>query len=255
MPCTTLPDFEKGMVINMKRESHQHKRNKIIESTIKLIQSVGFEKVSIRTICETAHISIGTFYHYDILLYNAQIVPVGKDQIQHVEITRDLAVKFNNECGEILTLPNFRVDEAVATVPGLDGAKMSKSYGNTIDIFLDEKGLKKRCSAIVSDSTPLEEPKDPYTCNIFAISKLFLNDNEQQDLINRYERGGEGHGHFKMYLKELIWDYFAPHRAKREYYLNHKDEVLQILDEGAKKARAIAQETMEKIRPVVGIYR
>ena len=191
----------------------------------------------------------------DILLYNSEVIPVGKDQIQHVEMTRDIAIKFNNDCGDIFTIPEFRVDEVVATVPGLDGSKMSKSYGNTIDIFSTEKQLKKKCSAIVTDSTPVEEPKDPFTCNVFALAKLFLDTAGQQELIERYQRGGEGHGHFKMYLKELIWDYFAEHREKREYYMNHQDEVLEILDEGAKKASLVAKETMVKVRDAVGIYR
>ncbi|NLC27326.1 MAG: tryptophan--tRNA ligase [Campylobacteraceae bacterium] len=191
----------------------------------------------------------------DILLYHANVVPVGKDQIQHVEITRDIAQKFNNEFGEILTLPEFRSDENLATVPGLDGAKMSKSYGNTIDIFSTEKTLKKSCSAIVTDSTPLEDPKDPFTCNVFALAKLFLDDSGQKDLIKRYQNGGEGHGHFKMYLKELIWDYFEPHRKRREHYLSNPDEVEDILSQGADKARIVAKETMETIRSAVGIYR
>lgn len=190
----------------------------------------------------------------DILLYHANRIPVGKDQIQHVEITRDIAIKFNNEHGDIFTLPEFKVDENVATVPGLDGAKMSKSYGNTINIFCTEKELKKRCSAIITDSTPMEEPKDPFTCNVFALAKLFLDEAGQNDLIERYRRGGEGHGHFKMYLKELIWDYFAPHRERRAYYQAHPDEVRDILNQGASKARVIAQETMETIRSAVGIY-
>jgi tryptophanyl-tRNA synthetase len=190
----------------------------------------------------------------DILLYNADLVPVGKDQIQHVEITRDIAIKFNNDHGDIFTLPQFKVDENVATVPGLDGAKMSKSYGNTIDIFSTEKELKKRCSSIITDSTPLEEPKDPFTCNVFALAKLFLDENGQKELIERYQRGGEGHGHFKMYLKELIWDYFAPHRERRAYYQAHINEVRDILAQGANKARTIAQEKIETIRTTVGIY-
>ena len=190
----------------------------------------------------------------DILLYHANRVPVGKDQIQHVEITRDIAIKFNNDHGDIFTLPEFKVDENVATVPGVDGAKMSKSYGNTIDIFSTEKELKKRCSSIVTDSTPLEEPKDPFTCNVYALAKLFLDETGQNELIERYQRGGEGHGHFKMYLKELIWDYFAPHRDRRAYYQARPDEVRDILAKGANKARAIAQETMETIRHAVGIY-
>lgn len=191
----------------------------------------------------------------DILLYHSNVVPVGKDQIQHVEIARDIALKFNNANGDILTLPQFRIDEDVATVPGIDGAKMSKSYDNAIDIFTTEKQLKKRCGQIVTDSTPLEEPKDPFTCNVFSLAKLFLDERGQEELVKRYKQGGEGHGHFKMYLKELIWDYFEPHRAKREYYLNHKDEVLDILSSGAKKASLIAKETIATIQDKVGIYR
>jgi tryptophanyl-tRNA synthetase len=191
----------------------------------------------------------------DILLYSANKVPVGKDQVQHVEIARDIAIKFNNDNGDILTIPEFKIDENVATVPGIDGAKMSKSYGNTIDIFLDEKELKARVSKIITDSTPMEEPKDPYTCNIFNIAKLFLNQNEQDELASRYKAGKEGYGHFKMYLKDIIWEYFRPYRAKREYYLNNKDEVIDVLKNGAEKARNIAAPMMEKIRECVGIYK
>lgn len=191
----------------------------------------------------------------DILLYHCEYVPVGKDQIQHVEIARDIALKFNNANGDILTLPKARVEESIATVPGLDGAKMSKSYGNAIDIFCTQNELKKRCSAIITDSTALELPKDPFTCNVFAIAKLFLNENEQNELILRYQKGGEGYGHFKMYLKELIWDYFEPNRKKRQYYLDHQDEVLDILSVGAKKANDVASETMEIVRQKMGILR
>lgn len=191
----------------------------------------------------------------DILLYSANRVPVGKDQVQHVEIARDIAIKFNNENGDILTVPEFKIDENVATVPGIDGAKMSKSYGNAIDIFLDEKELKNRIGKIVTDSTPLEEPKNPYTCNIYNIAKLFLNKDEQADLAKRYEKGGEGYGHFKMYLKDVMWEYFSPYRAKRDYYLNNKDEVKKILKNGADKARAVAIPMMEKVRKCVGIYK
>ena len=191
----------------------------------------------------------------DILLYSANRVPVGKDQIQHVEIARDIAVKFNNEHGEILTIPEFKVDENVAVVPGIDGAKMSKSYGNTIDIFLDEKELKNRVSKIVTDSTPLEVPKDPHSCNIYNIAKLFLSKNEQDELANRYQSGKEGYGHFKMYLKEIIWEYFKPYRIKREYYMKNEDEVRKILKNGADKAKKIAIPMMEKINKSVGIYK
>jgi tryptophanyl-tRNA synthetase len=191
----------------------------------------------------------------DILLYDAEIVPVGKDQIQHVEITRDIAIKFNNERGDIFTLPNFKTEENIQTVPGTDGAKMSKSYGNTIDLFTTEKQLKKQTGKIVTESVPMEEPKEYATCNVYNLCKLFLDEAGQRELQERYKRGGEGHGHFKMYLKELIWDHFSDARQKREYYLNHKEEVLEILDAGAKKASAIAKEKMKIIRDAVGIYR
>jgi len=191
----------------------------------------------------------------DILLYDAEVVPVGKDQIQHVEITRDIAQKFNNDMGELLTLPEFKVEESLATVPGIDGAKMSKSYGNTIDIFATEKQLGKQIGRIVTDSTPLEEPKDYESCNVFALCKLFMSPDELETLKARYRKGGEGYGHFKMTLKEKIRDYFADAREKREHYRAHPEEVEAILDEGAEKARSIAREKMAQIREAVGIYR
>ncbi|MCH9812967.1 MAG: tryptophan--tRNA ligase [Epsilonproteobacteria bacterium] len=191
----------------------------------------------------------------DILLYDAEVVPVGKDQIQHVEITRDIAIKFNNDHCEAFTLPNFKVDDNIAAVPGIDGAKMSKSYGNTIDIFTTEKALKKQTGKIVTQSVPVEEPKEYENCNVYNLSKLFLNNNELIELQERYQRGGEGHGHFKLYLKERIWDYFEAPRQKRAYYLEHQDEVKDILLEGAKKAQEIAAVKMQKIRDAVGIYR
>jgi len=190
----------------------------------------------------------------DILLFDTDIVPVGKDQIQHVEITRDIAIKFNNEHGEVFKLPEYKVDENVAVIPGIDGAKMSKSYKNTIEIFMNEKSLTKRVKKIVTDSTPLEEPKDYEKCNVFALAKLFLDEEGIEDLKERYKRGGEGYGHFKLYLKDLIWDYFAPYRQKRDYYLNHIEEVEEILREGAKKAKEIASKKMEIVREKVGIY-
>lgn len=190
----------------------------------------------------------------DILLFNADMVPVGKDQIQHVEIARDLALKFNNAHGQIFTLPQAQVAQNVATVPGTDGAKMSKSYKNTIDIFNDAKTLKKQCSSIITDSTPLEEPKDWQNCNIYAIAKLFLNEQEQANLQDRYSKGGEGYGHFKMYLNELTWNYFAPAREKFQYYMNNQNEIIEILDHGAKKAKKTSDEIMAKVRDAVGIY-
>ena len=189
----------------------------------------------------------------DILLFNSDIVPVGKDQIQHVEIARDIAIKFNNEYGDIFTLPQYQIDTNVQTVPGTDGQKMSKSYGNTVNIFGEEKKQLKVIKKIVTDSVPLEDPKEYEDCNVYNMAKLFLNDVELIDLQNRYKKGGEGHGHFKIYLAEVIWDYFAPYREKRAYYETHQDEVKEILDFGASKAKEVAQPLMEKIRSVTGI--
>ncbi len=189
----------------------------------------------------------------DILLFDSDIVPVGKDQIQHVEIARDIAVRFNNAYGEILKLPEFRVDENVATVPGTDGQKMSKSYGNTINIFGEEKKQLKTIKKIVTEPVPLEEPKEYENCNVYNIAKLFLNEEECRDLQERYRRGGEGHGHFKLYLHDIIWDYFAPYREKRAYYETHQDEVRDILKSGADKAREAAKNVIENVRSATGI--
>jgi len=191
----------------------------------------------------------------DILLYDAQIVPVGKDQIQHVEITRDIAMKFNNNNGEVFTLPNYKTAKNLETVPGTDGAKMSKSYGNTIDIFQTKKQLKKQVMRIVTDGTALEEPKEYQNCNVYQLCELFMNENELLNLQDRYLTPGEGHGHFKLSLLEKIWDYFEPYREKRAYFLNNIDEVNDILNDGANKARLIAQEKMAIVREKVGIYR
>lgn len=189
----------------------------------------------------------------DILLYGANFVPVGKDQIQHVEIARDIALKFNNAYGEILTLPEAKIDENVAVVPGVDGAKMSKSYGNTIDIFANEKELKKQIGKIVTDSTPLEDPKSWQDCNIFAICKLFLDENELENLKQRYEKGGEGYGHFKLYLNEKVLEYFKEAREKFEFFISNQSKVEEILENGAMKARKVANVNLAKIRDCVGI--
>jgi len=189
----------------------------------------------------------------DILIVDTQKVPVGKDQIQHVEMTRDIAIKFNNEYGEIFTLPEHVVEENLATIPGIDGEKMSKSYGNTIELFMDEKPLQKRCNKIISSSTPLGEPLEYEECNIYALASLFLDEPQKLELQERYKSGKEGYGHFKKYLKELIWEEFAEAREKRAYYLNHLDEVRDILDTGAKKAQAVAESKMQQVREAVGI--
>ena len=189
----------------------------------------------------------------DILLYSPDIIPVGKDQIQHVEIARDIAIKFNNEYGEVFKLPEFKIEENVATVPGTDGQKMSKSYKNTVNIFGEEKKQLKTIKKIVTEPVPLEEPKEYENCNVYNMAKLFLNEEECKELQERYKRGGEGHGHFKLYLHEVIWDYFAPYREKREYYMQHQDEVRDILNAGAQKAQTIATPLIEQIRSLTGI--
>ncbi len=189
----------------------------------------------------------------DILMLDTQIVPVGKDQIQHVEMTRDIATKFNNEYGEIFVLPEHQVQADVATIPGIDGQKMSKSYNNAIDLFMDEKALQKRCNKIISSSTPLGEPLEHEDDTIFALASHFLDNREKLELQLRYHSGKEGYGHFKKYLKELIWEELAEAREKREYYLSHMDEVHDILNEGAKKVSAIASAKMEKVRDTIGL--
>jgi len=190
----------------------------------------------------------------DILLYSPDIVPVGKDQIQHVEIARDIAVKFNNEYGDIFKIPEFKIEENVATVPGTDGQKMSKSYGNTVNIFGEEKKQLKTIKKIVTENVALEEPKEFENCNVYNMAKLFLNDTELKDLQKRYTQGGEGHGHFKLYLAEVMWEYFREYREKREYYMAHQDEVRKILNNGAKKASEVATPMMQKIRSATGIF-
>jgi tryptophanyl-tRNA synthetase len=190
----------------------------------------------------------------DILILDTERVPVGKDQIQHVEMTRDIAIKFNNEYGEIFTLPEHVVNESVATIPGIDGQKMSKSYSNAIDIFMEtEKKLQKRCNKIISSSTPMGEPLEYKGCNIYNLASLFLDDNSQKELQQRYRSGKEGYGHFKKYLKELIWEELAEAREKRAYYIKNSDIVRDILNDGAKKMQKIANTKMEVVRDAVGI--
>ncbi len=190
----------------------------------------------------------------DILLLDTQKVPVGKDQIQHVEMTRDIATKFNNDYGEIFTLPEHVVNDNVATIPGIDGQKMSKSYDNAIDIFMEtEKKLQKRCNKIISSSTPLGEPLEYEGCNIYNLASLFLDENRKTELQARYKTGEEGYGHFKKYLKELIWDEFEEAREKRNYYLENPDMVKEILHEGAKKMQTISNAKMAIVRDAVGI--
>jgi tryptophanyl-tRNA synthetase len=189
----------------------------------------------------------------DILLFQSEVVPVGKDQKQHVEMARDIAIKFNNNYGEIFTLPEPELDDVVATVPGVDGRKMSKSYDNTVLIFDERNKMKKKIMRFVTDSTPMEDPKDPDSCNLYALYKLFANKEQQLQMADRYRAGGLGYGHVKKELVELIWNHFEPFRAKREEYLAHPDTVYDILKAGAVKANAAADETMDKVRAATGI--
>ncbi|OEU53756.1 MAG: tryptophan--tRNA ligase [Desulfuromonadales bacterium C00003096] len=189
----------------------------------------------------------------DILLFQSETVPVGKDQKQHVEVTRDIAIKFNNHYGETFTLPNPEIDDQVATVPGLDGQKMSKSYKNTIDLFLDEKPLRKQIMRIVTDPTPVEDPKDPDNCNVFQIYRLFLDKEQQTALRQRYQAGGLGYGEVKQELFETVRDFFAPYTERRRELLADKDGLRKVLADGAQKARYAASKTLRKVRKKTGL--
>ncbi|MBN1531554.1 MAG: tryptophan--tRNA ligase [Spirochaetes bacterium] len=192
----------------------------------------------------------------DILMYNAEIIPVGKDQKQHVEITRDIALRFNGVHGEVFTIPEPQIAEEIAVIPGIDGQKMSKSYDNTINIFEDEKSLKKKVMRIVTDSTPVEDPKDPERCNLFALYRLFADSGKTEALRDRYIRGGIGYGEVKKELFGLIWEFFAPARERRRELAGDRGEVVRILKRGAEKTRVIAAGTMDRVRRAVGlVYR
>ncbi len=189
----------------------------------------------------------------DILLFQSEKVPVGKDQKQHVEVTRDIAIKFNNVYGDIFTLPEPEIDDDVATVPGLDGQKMSKSYGNTIDLFVDEKALRKQVMRIVTDPTPVEDPKNPDQCNVFQIYRLFMNKEQEAELRRRYEAGGLGYGEVKQELFETVRDFFAPFAERRNELLADPDGLRAILAKGAEKARYTAIKTLRKVRKKTGL--
>ena len=190
----------------------------------------------------------------DILIYQSNIVPVGRDQKQHLEVTRDIAIKFNNEFGEIFTLPEPYIPSEVAVVPGVDGQKMSKSYGNTIDLFASAKETKTSImKKIVTDSTPLEDPKDPATCNVFALYKLFANDAQRAEMEANYRGGNYGYGHAKKALLNIFQESFEPFRKKREELAGNLDYVEEVLQKGAERARAAATETLDKARAAVGL--
>ncbi len=189
----------------------------------------------------------------DILIYDSDIVPVGRDQKQHVEVTRDIAVKMNAVYGDVLRIPAPRIKEETAAVPGLDGQKMSKSYDNIIAIFEDEKGLKKKIMGILTDSTPVESPKDPDTSLIVTLYKLMAGPDEMTALEADFRRGGTGYGDFKKRLLGKTWEYFAPMRAKRAELLQNLDHVHDVLRHSAEKARGIAQQTMDRVRKATGL--
>lgn len=192
----------------------------------------------------------------DILIYHSDLVPVGEDQKQNIEIARDLAGKLNRAYNrELLKVPEEYIVKSVAVVPGIDGRKMSKSYGNTIDIFLEGKALKKKVMSIETDSTPLEEPKDPDSCNVFALIKLFADEEKQQEIAASYRAGGYGYGHAKKELLELIEMYFSEARQKRKELEKNMDYVHDVLREGGKKARERAESVMEPIRSATGLFR
>ncbi len=201
--------------------------------------------------------SVGLFYYpmlmaADILIYRSHLVPVGKDQVQHIEMTRDMAEKFNRAYGEVFPLPDYRLDR-VPKVPGVDGQKMSKTYGNTIEIFAEGKALQKTVMSIVTDSTPVEAPKDPEKCNVFALYSLFASEEEQASLAGRYGAGGIGYGEVKKMLLEKINTFFGPFREKRKQLAAQPEQVEEVLRKGAEKARAEARQTMALVRQAVGM--
>ena len=189
----------------------------------------------------------------DILIYDSDAVPVGKDQKQHIEITRDLAVKINETYGQVFKLPEPRINPDTQVVPGLDGQKMSKSYGNNIDIFGDENETRKRVMNIVTDSTPVEAPKDPEKSTIVQLYSLFASKDEIANMRERFKRGGTGYGDFKKELFAKLWEYFAPMRKRREGILRDKGYIDNVLARGAKRANEIAGQVMERVRKAIGL--
>lgn len=188
----------------------------------------------------------------DILLYDAEIVPVGKDQLQHLEITRDVASRFHAQMGETFVLPDAKVQEETMYVPGTDGSKMSKSKGNIINIFLDDKKLRKQIMGIATDSTPMEDPKNPDTCNVFAIYKLLGSADEIVQMRKNYEGGNYGYGHAKQALFELIVEKFKTERSRYNYYMENLPEIDTALAVGAQKARVVADGVLDRVRAKVG---
>lgn len=188
----------------------------------------------------------------DILLYDANIVPVGKDQLQHLEMTRDVATRFHTKMGETFILPEAKVQESTKLIPGTDGEKMSKSRGNFINIFLADKKLRKQIMSIETDSTPLEEPKDWKTCNCFAIYSLLATESQIETMKANYEKGGYGYGHAKQALFELIIEKFAKQREQYNYYMNNLSEIDKALALGAEKAKVVADDVLKRVREKAG---
>jgi tryptophanyl-tRNA synthetase len=188
----------------------------------------------------------------DILIYRSHVVPVGKDQVQHLEMTRDIAEKFNRCYGQVFPPPSYRLDKE-SKVPGTDGQKMSKSYGNTIEIFAEGKPLRKTVMSIVTDSSTVADPKDPQGCNVFALYSLFATEEEKAALAQRYRAGGMGYGEAKQALLDKIDAHFGPARERRKQLARDPDTVKDVLRKGAQRARAEAQQTMALVRPAVGL--
>jgi tryptophanyl-tRNA synthetase len=188
----------------------------------------------------------------DILLYDAEIVPVGKDQLQHLEMTRDVASRFNHQMGETFVLPEAKIQKDTMYVPGTNGGKMSKSQGNIIDIFLDDKKLRKQIMKIQTDSTPMEDPKDPDTCNLFALYKLLGSEEQIADLRTKYEAGNFGYGHAKQAYYELVVEKFSAERERYNYYMNNLNEIDDALAIGAEKAKKVAADVLKRTRSKLG---
>lgn len=188
----------------------------------------------------------------DILLYDAELVPVGKDQLQHLEMTRDVANRFNHKMGETFVIPKAKIQENTMLVPGTDGAKMSKSKGNIIDIFLEDKKLRKQVMKIKTDSTPLEEPKNPETCNLFALYKLIATAEQTEEMRKKYLGGNYGYGHAKQEFYELLIKKFAKEREQYHHYMHHLDEIDMLLLKGANKAKKVANDVLKRVRNKVG---
>jgi tryptophanyl-tRNA synthetase len=188
----------------------------------------------------------------DILLYDAEIVPVGKDQLQHLEMTRDVANRFNHQLGDSLVPPEAKIQEGTMYVPGTDGGKMSKSSGNIINLFLPDKQLRKQIMKIKTDSTPLEEPKNPDTCNLFALYKLIASENQIAELRANYEGGNYGYGQAKQAFYELLIDKYAVERERYNYFMNNLEEVDKALTIGAEKARIVAADVLKRVRNKLG---